>query len=256
MHQVLVTRPEPNNQRCVTRLQANGHSAIGAPMLEIKPSEQLGQLPTLFASLDSHSLVVAVSQYAVESCQNYLQQHRLSWPASPHYLAVGQATAECWQQYGIRAMVPPRQDSEGMLQLIQQQLGNINTAYILRGQQGREWLAEQLQAQGIKVNYLSCYQRHLIDYAQPQLEQWPSQINTIVATSGEILKHLTTLMSSTRQAAWLRQTTLLVPSQRLQNYAVSLGFEHIILCNGASDQACVEALAHTPPPARNQHDPE
>ncbi|GGB04251.1 uroporphyrinogen-III synthase [Agarivorans gilvus] len=256
MHQVLVTRPQPNNQRCVTRLQANGYTAIGAPMLDITTSEQLSQLPALLASLDKHSLLVAVSQYAIESCQSYLQQHQLSWPQTTHYLAVGQATAECWRQYGITPMVPQRQDSEGMLQLIQQQLSGIKTAYILRGQQGREWLAEQLQAQGIKVNYLSCYQRHLINYTQPQLEQWQSQINTIVATSGEILKHLTTLMSSAQQAAWLRKTTLLVPSQRLQNYAVSLGFEHIILCNGASDQACVEALAHTPPLARNQHDPE
>ncbi|MDO6685661.1 MULTISPECIES: uroporphyrinogen-III synthase [unclassified Agarivorans] len=252
--QILVTRPQPHNQRCVTALEAKGFSVSAAPMLEIKPSDELTSLIPRLEQATSSTLIIAVSQYAVESCQHHLQQHGLTWPSHCQYLAVGKATAECWQQYGVNALVPSRQDSEGMLQLIESQLSGIQQAHILRGQHGREWLAEQLKRQQITVNYLTCYQRHLLNYSWQQLEQWRSQINTIVATSGEILKHLTTLMSKSQQLTWLKQTTLLVPSERLLEYAKSLGFMHIVLCDGASDKACIDALARIQSSARNEND--
>ncbi|BEU05213.1 uroporphyrinogen III methyltransferase [Agarivorans sp. OAG1] len=252
--QVLVTRPEPHNQRCVSMLHANGYQAIAAPMVKITASEQIGDLPALVKTVNQQHLIIAVSQYAVEACQTYLAEHALSWPQNCQYLAVGKATAECWQQYGVKAMVPARQDSEGMLELINNQLQGIKQAHILRGQQGREWLAEQLQKQAIQVNYLTCYQRQLLHYSSQQLDQWRSQINTIVATSGEILKHLTTLMSEPKQLRWLKNTKLLVPSQRLLEYANSLGFMHTVLCDGASDKACIDALARMQSSARNEND--
>ncbi|MGY5451249.1 uroporphyrinogen-III synthase [Agarivorans sp. MS3-6] len=252
--QVLVTRPKPHNQQCVKTLQAFGYSAIAAPMVDIKASQQLAQLNTILAADSTVDLVIAVSQYAVESCQQFVQQQRLNWPSSLQYLAVGKATAECWQQYGVKALVPARQDSEGMLQLIDQQLQGVTRATILRGQQGREWLAQKLQAKGIEVSYVTCYQRNLISYSEQQLEHWRSQINTIIATSGEILKHLTTLTSTPMQRAWLKGVTLLVPSQRLLEYAKSLGFVHIVLCEGASDMAFINALAQISSSARNKND--
>ncbi|WP_163130150.1 uroporphyrinogen-III synthase [Agarivorans sp. Alg241-V36] len=252
--QVLVTRPEPHNQRCVSMLHANGHHAIAAPMVKITASEQIAELPSIIQSVDGNNLIIAVSQYAVEACQTYLSQQGLSWPPNCQYLAVGKATAECWRQYGVNAKVPARQDSEGMLELIETQLQGIQQAHILRGQQGREWLAQQLEKQAIQVNYLTCYQRQLLNYSSQQLEQWRSQINTIVATSGEILKHLTTLMSEPKQLTWLKNTNLLVPSQRLLEYADSLGFMHTVLCDGASDKACIDALARMQSSARNEND--
>ncbi|WP_432468763.1 uroporphyrinogen-III synthase [Agarivorans sp. Z349TD_8] len=251
---LLITRPQPHNQRCVETLGEHGFSAIAAPMVEIISSPELARLKQVLSSTTPNGLIVAVSQYAVEACQQWLEQQQLSWPRSLQYLAVGKATAECWQQYGVKASVPSRQDSEGMLQLIEQQFPGLDQATILRGQQGRDWLAQQLQTRGVKVTYLSCYQRKLITYPQQQLEQWRLQINTIVATSGEILKHLTTLMSKAEQLEWLRECHLLVPSQRLLKYAQSLGFMHIVLCDGASDKACIEALKQILPSARNEND--
>lgn len=86
---------------------------------------------------------------------------------------------------------------------------------ILRGD-GREWLAEQLQARGAIVNYCECYQRRWLpldgDHAYMR---WRTQgVDSVIISSGELLRHLLSLLPDEARP-WWQQLCFIVPSQRV-----------------------------------------
>ena len=131
-----------------------------------------------------------------------------------------------------------------MLQLPELQTIAGKKALILRGNGGRELLAETLTARGADVTLCECYQRCAIHYdGAEEAMRWQSrEVNTLVVTSGEMLQQLWTLIPLWYRERWLLTCRLLVVSERIAKLAQELGWQDIQVADGADNDALLRAL--------------
>ena len=120
---------------------------------------------------------------------------------------------------------------------------------ILRGEGGRELLAERLREQGASVDYLELYRRFLPVYEKGALMQriQLERLNGLVVSSGQGFEHLRQMAGD----SWpmLGCLPLFVPSPRVAELARSAGAQHVVDCRGASAAALLAALREHPAPA-------
>ena len=131
-----------------------------------------------------------------------------------------------------------------LLQLPELQTIAGKKALILRGNGGRELLAETLTARGADVTLCECYQRCAIHYdGAEEAMRWQSrEVNTLVVTSGERLQHRWTLIPLWDRERWLLTCRLLVVSERIAKLAQELGWQDIQVADGADNDALLRAL--------------
>ena len=131
-----------------------------------------------------------------------------------------------------------------LLQLPELQTIAGKKALILRGNGGRELLAETLTARGADVTLCECYQRCAIHYdGAEEAMRWQSrEVNTLVVTSGEMLQQLWTLIPLWYRERWLLTCRLLVVSERIAKLAQELGWQDIQVADGADNDALLRAL--------------
>ena len=112
-----------------------------------------------------------------------LGKHMLrAWPAETMVACVGQATAQCIAQdlgCSLSDIVFPddqqNQDSEALLTLLAPRLSAASRVLLVRGQTGRDWLADQLRARGVSVTCLPVYRREPQPWRADQIDtlcQW------------------------------------------------------------------------------------
>jgi uroporphyrinogen-III synthase len=161
---IILTRPAGKNASLQSLLAAAGYQVTELPAIERFPlSLRAGELPNLAA----YHLVFFVSGYAVQVFFEMLAQHHRSWPAGLYAGAVGMATANVLQKLGVSAsrIIHPapnaeNQDSEAFFdELLKIGLDKFNRVLVVRGQSGRQWLAEQLRAAKVQVDFLPVYER-------------------------------------------------------------------------------------------------
>jgi uroporphyrinogen-III synthase len=118
---------------------------------------------------------------------------------------------------------------------------------IMRGEGGRELLAERLREQGASVDYLELYRRGLPRYVEGALPEriQSEHLNGLVVSSGQGFEHLYQLAGS----AWpeLARLPLFVPSPRVAEMARAAGAQTVVDCRGASATALLTALRETRP---------
>lgn len=237
----LVLRPQPQAEALCQALAQAGHHPICCPLFALFPGRELSQLPQ--AMVDA-TLLIAVSAPAVEQATDWLQSQGLRWPSTPA-LAVGPATAAAWRQAGIDAQAPVQADSEGLLALpaLQPEAVAGRPILILRGDSGREFLAQQLTARGARVRYCECYRREALPLAGPNLwHKWRSSgVDSVIITSGDLFNRLCQLLPDEARP-WLEQLTYYVPSTRIRDWLARAGMHHIQLTQGAATAAILAAL--------------
>ena len=137
-----------------------------------------------------------------------------------------------------------REISEVLLQLPELQNIAGKKALVLRGNGGRELLAETLTARGADVTLCECYQRCPIHYdGAEEAMRWQSRdVKTIVVTSGEMLQQLLTLIPLWYRENWLFKCRLLVVSERLAKLAQEMGWQDIQVADSADNDALLRAL--------------
>ncbi len=235
----LILRPEPQASELARLLRQAGHQPHVCPLLQIVPGRDLPALPGL---LRSHDLLIAISAHAVEQADLWLQQQAESWPRIPTF-AVGSATAASWQACHIAAITPADARSEGLLALPELMAVQGQRVLILRGDGGREFLAEQLRQRGAEVHYGECYQREW-----PELDghtlctQWRTVgVDSVIISSGEILRRLLQLIPD-QQRHWLDSLQIIVPSHRVAALVAEAGLPAAFVAQGAIHAAMVAAL--------------
>mgnify|MGYP000896143772 CR=1 FL=1 len=180
---IILTRPAGSSSSLQSMLVAAGWQVTELPALERFPLPlKAGEVP----GLASYSLVFFVSGYAVQVFFGMLAKYGQHWPKGLYAGAVGMATANALQAQGVPAsqIIHPgpnteNQDSEAFFdELLKKDLGKFTSVLVVRGQSGRQWLAEKLQALHIRVTYLPVYERKPRTWTTSESEQMLSLLQS------------------------------------------------------------------------------
>ncbi|HCG39478.1 MAG TPA: uroporphyrinogen-III synthase [Pseudomonas sp.] len=246
---LLLTRPAEECGAVADVLAEAGIHSASLPLLAIKPLPETAEQRATVLELDRYCAVIVVSKPAARLGIELLDRY---WPQPPlgqAWFSVGAATGAILADYGLDASWPERgDDSEALLAL--PRLGEALArpdpkVLILRGEGGRELLAETLRARGVQVDILELYRRYLPDYPAGTLAATlrSERLNGLVVSSGQGLLSLRELAADT----WpeMLELPLFVPSPRVAEMARQLGAKRIVDCRGASVAALLAALRET-----------
>jgi uroporphyrinogen-III synthase len=188
---LIVTRPQPQADRWVAQLRAAGIDAVALPLLRIEPLAEAGPVREAWQALAQTALVAFVSPNAVE-CFFASKPAGVHWPATTWAGSTGPGTSQALRDHGVPAAAlvePPaaegRFDSEALWQQLQP-LREWEGARvrIVRGEGGRDWLADTLRAQRAQLEFVEAYRRappqwsaaeqRVLDaaVAEPQRQVW------------------------------------------------------------------------------------
>ncbi len=237
---VLVTRPAVQCAVLCAEIERHGGNAIAFPAVEIEPVA----LQATVASVD-YDLVVFLSVNAVEH-----GARQIARSGHTRIAAIGRATAAALAAAELAADIVPDAGftSEALLAHPQLQLTSGARVLIVRGEGGRELLKETFVAHGMAVETREVYRR-----VRPNVDagrvaeveaRWSDQgIDVVTATSIETLQNLQALLTE-RGRLLLSSATLLVPSRRIVEAAVSAGLRgDTIVAAGADDASMIGAMA-------------
>ncbi len=239
---LLVTRPAAQAQVWVESLRALGVVAQALPLIGIEPAADAAPLHRAWQALGEYRLVMFVSANAVDHffAQRPATWASEAWPADTLAGATGPGTVAALQQAGVplAAVVAPavqsaQFDSEALWRALQQHpqggaLWQGRRALVVRGEQGRNWLADTLGQAGATVHYVAAYRR--------SLPAWGAAEHTTVAaalaapsqylwlfSSSEAVGHLRPLAPQATQAGWARSAALATHS-RIAQAVQAIGF--------------------------------
>jgi uroporphyrinogen-III synthase len=222
---ILVTRPIHQTDKLVGLVKAAGGEAILFPALAIESPANPAPVRQLLAELPSFDLAVFVSSNAVE--------HGLALLAGAVPIAaVGASTAAALRHRGLVCdVVPAGADSESLLAMPELTgLGKGKRVLILRGEGGREVLADRLRQQGVQVIYAECYRR-LRPCADPTglIARWESGgLHAVTVMSGETLDNLWNMLGEAGQRL-LSHTPLFAPHPNIGQRAAGLGLTEVAI---------------------------
>lgn len=256
---VVITRPKAQAEPWAAQLQARGFTAELLELLAICPlvgADQQRAIQNRVLDFDLYQKAIFVSQNAVRYGLEWLDKYWPQLPIGIEYFAVGAATARGLLNEGLAVEDLAQSESgsmtsEALLQspALQQVAGE--KIVIFRGLGGRGHLAEILRERGAQVDYCEVYQRQLPEAAPGQLQlllnkrqEWQKYTNVMALHSGESLQNLQHLISQLPRdlAELLRQSYLLVPSERVAQLAGQAGFAAVLCATNATDGAMTQAL--------------
>jgi uroporphyrinogen-III synthase len=239
---VLLTRPVEESAALATVLSEAGIFSSSLPLLGTEPLPVTPGQQAVFHNLGRYCAVIVVSKPAARLAVQHIVQ---AWPHLP-WFTVGAATAQVLADHGLNVHYPSTgDDSEALLQLpaLREAIAQPGArVLILRGEGGRELLAQRLCEQGASVDYVELYRRFLPAYDARALTQriQLERLNGLVVSSGQGFLNLQALAG----ADWpqVAQLPLFVPSTRVQEMARAAGAEKVVDCRGASAAALLVAL--------------
>ena len=207
-------------------------------MLEIKSLSITPGAKNLVMNLDQQDIVIFVSRNAVIKSIPVLEEYWPQWPLLS-WFAVGRSTAQALENYGIKAAYPDKAGSEGLLALPGLREPEASRVMIVRGQGGRELLAEELVARGAAVSYFETYTRIGVDYGAGLVgDLYEENINICVVTSLEGLDQLLVSLNKSE----LGKLHLVVPSARIAVAAGNQGWAGVSEASGADDAALLQSI--------------
>ncbi|MAK55956.1 MAG: uroporphyrinogen-III synthase [Pusillimonas sp.] len=196
---VVLTRPAGRNQILSASLRGAGFNVLDMPVLAVSA---LPYDVESFIWPQDYQLMIFVSVNAVDFYVARLQAMVAGGRYQADFsrvtlAAVGPSTAARLRNeplFQAARVVSPAQgctfDSEGLLATLEADLSVVSQAAIVRGQAGRNWLAEQLSARGIKVDRYAVYQRHPVSWSDTGLQALKNCVHeggrlTVLLTSTE-----------------------------------------------------------------------
>lgn len=233
MGAVLVCRPQPGADATVAALTAAGWKALPMPVLRREAIPEDAAMRTRVQALAEYAAIVFVSVGAVDFGLELVDRYWPELPVRPRWVAVGEATGQALARWGVQAEVPADERSEGMLELPALAGLRDDRVLVVRGQDGRGWLAQRLQERGVRVDFLEVYARVI----QPLM--WPSAetVAALVVTSVAVLEAVVA-SSGLRY----RNLPIIVPSSRVAEAAQGAGFVRVEVAAGVTAPATLAAL--------------
>jgi uroporphyrinogen-III synthase len=245
---ILVTRPAELAGELARMIAAQGGQPVLFPLLEIAAVDDLSGLGRAATQLDDYCMAIFISPNAVAySLPSILAARR--WPASLRAAAIGPSTVRELAAQGVADVICPvgRFDSEALLELPQFTAAALNGKKILlvRGDGGRELLAQTLRERGAQVDAVSCYRRSPPSDGAPLVSLLRnSGIDALTVSSSEGLRNLLALLD-TDALVRLRRLPLFVPHQRIAQVAAGLGWQRVVL-SAPADAGILSSLCAYP----------
>jgi uroporphyrinogen-III synthase len=237
---LIVTRPLAQAEAWARRLAEQGVDTRVLPLLAIEPTSDRVSVRRAWRSLARCALVVFVSPNAAASFFD-LRPDGVAWP--PHTLAgsTGPGTRDALLHAGVPAEHvaspaeepgrEPRFDSEGLWERLSPLPWNGQQVLIVRGDGGRDWLADTLREHGADVSFLQAYQRRAPRWTAAQravVDECAAQPERFVwwLSSSEAVDHLVQLAP---QLPWGRAQAL-ASHARIEQRAREAGFGRVLRC--------------------------
>jgi uroporphyrinogen-III synthase len=244
---IVVTRPRPQAWQLAAWIGEQGGEVLVFPLLEISAAADLAPLQAAIDRLDTYSLAIFISPNAVDHSLPAVLARR-QWPPALRPAAIGPGTVTALAAYGIGEVLLPsdRFDSEALLALagLQAAVVRQRRVLILRGDGGRELLADTLRERGAQVDAVACYRRRAPADAAPLQALWHAgRLDAIIISSSEGLRHLVGLLDE-HCLACLRNTPVFVPHQRIAESARAFGLQQVIQSAPADAGIMAAVVAH------------
>lgn len=195
----ILTRPQGKNEKLAAQLGLRGIGTLVLPALHIQGA---ACPPAALPLPCNYDLVIFVSSTAVQLYCRQLTSvtGTWQWPAHTFAATVGQASAQAL--YDDHRIAPAnilhpdadakQQDSEALWSVLQPLLPKVRRVLIVRGQGGRDWLANQLQQAGCHVDRHAAYQR--------MAQCWTLQQTNLLETRMAGQKAIICLVTSSQSA--------------------------------------------------------
>lgn len=161
---VIVTRPAAQGQAFVQRLQALGVDAVALPLIGIEPPADPEAVRQAWATLGGRVLVMFVSANAVAHFFD-LRPPDATWPAGTMAGSTGPGTTAALHAAGVgnASIVDPGPegpfDTDTLWLRIAAWPWAGRQVLVVRGESGRDWLAERLRQAGAEVDFVAAYRR-------------------------------------------------------------------------------------------------
>ncbi|MBZ0090740.1 MAG: uroporphyrinogen-III synthase [Sulfuricellaceae bacterium] len=240
---VLVTRPETQARNLSELIVQAGGTPVAFPALEIRAPADPSALQHSLGQLASFDWLIFISPTAVEQSLAWLGG-AAALSAGPRLAAVGKGTLRALARHGIANAIAPEggADSEALLDMAPLRQVEAQRILIVRGEGGREWLAETLRQRGAEVSYAECYRRVRPD-ADPAalLERWArGEIAAVTVTSSESLDNLYAMLGANGRVL-LESTPMFAIHPRIADEAGARGVKQVVVA-GPSDEALLQGL--------------
>lgn len=252
---VVITRPRAQADALARQVEALGRETVVLPLLEIFPLADQAPLRAALADLRRYAMVAFVSPNAIDAAFAHID----TWPREVTLAVLGEGSRSSLARHGIDAANasivsprdPARSDSENLLQTLDLAQLAGREVLIVRGESGRELMADGLRAAGAIVSTVAAYRRSvppMTDALRAQLSSLLERDNDWIITSSEALRGLVDLagqLGSPETVAKMQHQHLIVPHARIAETAAALGLTRITLC-GSGDERLLAALQSRP----------
>ena len=162
---VIVTRPAAQAQAWVHDLCERGLDAVALPLIAIGAAADPVVVQAAWETLSQHNLVAFVSPNAVEQFFSAAPGDT-RWPDRTLAGSPGPGTTRELRARGVPAAAivepaadAPQFDSEALWAQLSARPWQGRSALIVRGDGGRDWLADTLRGAGARVELLAAYRR-------------------------------------------------------------------------------------------------
>lgn len=248
---VVITRPRAQCQALADGVAALGREAVLLPLLEIFPLADQAPLQRVLAGVAGYALVAFVSPNAIDAAFAHIAR----WPRGVALAVLGETSRACLAAHGVddtNATIfspgdPARSDSEHLLRALDLAALAGRRVLIVRGESGRELMADGLRAAGALVETVAAYRRQ-VPALTPQLaltlRALLARPNDWIVTSSEALRGLAGLVAQLDDGASvvkMQQQHLIVPHARIAETAAALGLTRLTLA-GSGDASLLAAL--------------
>ncbi len=160
---LIVTRPAAQAAPWVAALRALGLDAQALPLIGIAPPQDLAPVQAAWRALDAKALVMFVSANAVEHFFD-ARPAGFDWPATLLAGSTGPGTSAALRAAGVLhleepAADAPQFDTEALWARLATRRWQGARVLVVRGDGGRDWLAETLRTHGAQVDFVAAYRR-------------------------------------------------------------------------------------------------
>jgi len=252
---VVITRPRAQADALARQVEAIGREAVILPLLEIAPLPDQTELSRTLSGLRRYAMVAFVSPNAIDAAF----AHIADWPREVTLAVLGEGSRAALARHGLHAgnanivspQDPSRSDSENLLQSLDLAALAGKEVLIVRGESGRELMADGLRAAGARVTTVAAYRRS-VPRMTPELRARLLSLlegdNDWIITSSEALRGLLALVAelgAPEYVAKMQQQRVIIPHARIAETAKSLGLTRLSLC-GSGDERLLAALQSRP----------